>query len=56
MKVPFPRVPDNAFPYTADWELLAVPYIVTHEKPLSKQDIQGNPLVYEHENMIYTPK
>lgn len=56
IKVPFPQLPNNAFPATADWVLLAVSRIVAHEKPLSKQDTQGNPLPYEHENIAHIPK
>lgn len=51
-----PQLLDNAFPVTADWVLLAVQYIVAYENPLSKQDIQGNHLSYEHENMVHIPK
>lgn len=45
-KVPFPQLPCNTFPPTVGWVLLAVSHVVGHEKPLSKQDIQHNPLSY----------
>lgn len=56
IKVPFPQLPHNTFPPTVDWVLLAVSHLVTHEKALSKQDIQDNPLSYEQENMVHMPK
>lgn len=34
IKVPFPHLPYNTFPPTADLELLAVSPVAAHEKPI----------------------